>query len=118
MDADQSGQSNDADPSTALESSEGSGSRGKIDRQITKLRLPRVGDIPFEPKLRTNRRGELEMERREVEHGTMKGKFGVVDTIGRIWIRDKAHADVPDHWDVQIDLGKSYIRVDDSGNEI
>jgi hypothetical protein len=41
-----------------------------------------------------------------------------VDVQGRIWIRDRAHADVPDHWDVQIDDGDRYIRVDNDGNQL
>ena len=40
------------------------------------------------------------------------GKPGSVDDQGRIWIRDRAHAKLPDHWDVQIDDGADYIRID------
>jgi hypothetical protein len=47
-----------------------------------------------------------------------RGKRGYVDDQGRIWIKDRAHADVPDHWDVQIDDGEDYIRVDQNGGAI
>jgi hypothetical protein len=43
---------------------------------------------------------------------------GYQDMAGRIWIRDLAHAGVPDHWDVQVNGGQSYFRVDDNGNVI
>jgi|SRR5579872_3153520 len=95
-----------------------SGFPDKIDRQIERAGLPRTGAVPFEPTIRTNRRGQPEIEKAEVEHGPKKGKKGFVDKKGRIWIRDRAHADVPDHWDVQIDGGKKYIKVDDRGAEI
>jgi hypothetical protein len=41
-----------------------------------------------------------------------------VDEEGRIWIRDYEHADLPDHWDVQIDGGTDYIRIGLDGNEV
>ena len=80
--------------------------------------MPRTGQIPFDPMLTTNRRGNQIIEKAEVEHGPKKGKKGYVDTSGRIWIRDRGHADYPNHWDVQIDEGVDYVRVDDSGNVI
>lgn len=80
--------------------------------------MPRSGSVPFEPKLTTNRRGAQVIEKAVVQYGTKKRKKGYVDTTGRIWVRDRTHADVPDHWDVQIDEGKDYIRVDSSGEQI
>ncbi len=50
--------------------------------------------------------------------GPKRGKRGYVDDQGRIWVKDHAHAGVPEHWDVQIDDGADYIRVDLSGNEL
>jgi hypothetical protein len=58
------------------------------------------------------------IEKRAVTRGPKKLKRGYVDTQGRIWVKDRAHADVEDHWDVQIDDGADYFRVDQSGNEI
>jgi hypothetical protein len=68
--------------------------------------------------LTTNRRGEQVIEKAEVTYGPKQGKKGYVDSDGRIWVRDRGHAQLPDHWDVQIDEGRDYIRVDDSGNLI
>jgi hypothetical protein len=39
-----------------------------------------------------------------------------VDTQGRIWIKCLAHGTYPDHWDVQVDQGMDYFRVDPDGN--
>ncbi len=44
------------------------------------------------------------------------GRMGWVDVAGRIWLRDRAHAGLPDHWDVQENDGTAYFRVDDAGN--
>lgn len=44
------------------------------------------------------------------------GRMGWVDLDGRIWLRDRAHAGLPDHWDVQEDKGATYFRVDNDGN--
>ena len=44
------------------------------------------------------------------------GRMGWVDLDGRIWLRDRAHAGLPDHWDVQEDNGATYFRVDNNGN--
>ena len=44
------------------------------------------------------------------------GRMGWVDLDGRIWLRDRAHAGLPDHWDVQEDDGRTYFRVGDDGN--
>ena len=90
----------------------------KIARQIKKAGLPENGDEPYRPMLLKNRSGEDMIEKREVFHGPKCGKRGWVDERGRIWIRDYAHADVPDHWDVQIDDGRSYIRVGFDGSVI
>lgn len=88
----------------------------KIDRQIENAGLPRVGAIPFVPKTSKNRRGDLVIEKAEVQYGPKKGKRGYLDVHGRIWIRDRAHAGLPDHWDVQIDGGAAYLKVDNHGN--
>ena len=104
-------------PTKPVESN-GADSRSKIDKQIDKLGLPRSGDHPFRPKIKINRRGVEEIEKAEVSEGPKKGKKGFVDEIGRIWIRDCAHSGLPDHWDIQIDGGKRYIRVNDRGMEI
>jgi hypothetical protein len=90
----------------------------KVQKQIEKAGLPQDGEVPFEPKLTTNRRGDRVAEKAEVQHGPKQGKKGYVDSSARIWIRDRGHADLPDHWDVQIDEGLDYIRVDDAGNVI
>jgi hypothetical protein len=51
-----------------------------------------------------------------VTYGPKSGKCGYVDVNGRIWIKDRAHAGDPDHWDVQENGGKEYFRVDQNGN--
>lgn len=90
----------------------------KIAHQITKVGLPRTGNIPFRPEITKNRRGEGQIEKAPVSHGPKKGKKGYLDCDGRIWIKDRGHAGQPDHWDVQIDGGLRYIKVDLHGNEI
>jgi hypothetical protein len=85
---------------------------------MKKACLPTGGARPFKPKLTKNQRGELVIEKKAVTKGPKRGKKGFVDDQGSIWIRDRAHADVPDHWDVQIDGGEEYIRVDQNGNEL
>jgi hypothetical protein len=90
----------------------------KVEGQIARAGLPRSGTIPFEPKLTVNRRGDQVIEKSEVIHGPKKGKRGYIDLQGRIWVKDRTHSGLPDHWDVQIDGGKDYIRVDFSGNEL
>lgn len=90
----------------------------KVTRQIERAGLPLSGDEPFVPKMVVSRRGRKEIEKATVNHGPKQGKRGYVDVHGRIWIRDRAHADKPDHWDVQIDDGKDYFRVDNEGNRI
>jgi hypothetical protein len=90
----------------------------KIDRQIGKAGLPRGGVVPFVPKLDKNTRGEDIIRKGTVNRGPKKGKKGYVDATGRIWVKDRAHAGIPDHWDVQEDGGKKYFRVDQNGNLI
>jgi hypothetical protein len=90
----------------------------KIIEQMRKAGLPTTGRHPFVPKIITNRTGDPIIEKRAVLDGPKKGKRGFVDAQGRIWIKDRAHANVPDHWDVQIDDGDDYFRVDLTGNEI
>jgi hypothetical protein len=55
---------------------------------------------------------------RAVAKGAKTGKKGFVDDQGRIWIRDRGQAGLPDHWDVQIDGGDDYFRVDVNGEEL
>lgn len=88
----------------------------KIDKQIDNAGLPRGGSVPFIPQLVKNRRGNPIIKKGTVQHGPKKGKKGFVDTQGRIWIKDRAHAGDPDHWDVQEDGGKKYFRIDVNGN--
>jgi hypothetical protein len=80
--------------------------------------LPSIGTHPFTPSLVKNRNNEDIIEKRAPSKGPKRGKRGYVDDQGRIWIRDRAHANVPEHWDVQIDDGEDYIRVDLNGNEV
>ncbi len=90
----------------------------RIIDQMKRAGLPLSGPHPFVPKLTTNRRGDQVIEKKAPTKGPKRGKRGYVDDQGRIWIKDWAHADVPDHWDVQIDDGVGYVRVDQSGNEL
>jgi len=90
----------------------------KIVRQIEKAALPTGGSVPFEPKLVKNRNGNPVIKKDVITHGPKKGKVGYVDVKGRIWIKDRAHAGDPDHWDVQEDGGQKYIRVDLQGDEL
>lgn len=90
----------------------------KIDRQIQKAGLPTGGQVPFVPMLDKNRKGEIIIRKATVQKGPKKGGKGFVDTNGRIWIKDRAHAGDPDHRDVQEDAGETYIRVDFNGNKI
>jgi hypothetical protein len=87
----------------------------KIERQIDKAGLPRGGGVPFVPQLDYNRRGKQTIRKAGITHGPKKGKMGYVDAQGRIWIKDRAHAGDPDHWDVQEDGGMKYFRVDMQG---
>jgi hypothetical protein len=90
----------------------------KIIEQINKAGLPTSGRHPFKPQLTKNQRGDEIIVKRAVAKGPKAGKRGYVDDQGRIWIKDRAHGGLPDHWDVQIDDGADYIRVDESGNEV
>jgi hypothetical protein len=88
----------------------------KIARQIENAGLPNGGAVPFEPLLESNKRGSQTIVKKVVAYGPKKGKRGYVDANRRIWIKDRAHGDDPDHWDVQEDGGKEYFRVDLQGN--
>jgi RHS repeat-associated protein len=90
----------------------------KIQDQIKRAGLPQSGNRPFIASTKKNSRGEEEIEKAEVQHGPKRGKRGYVDREGRIWIKDYAHAGYPDHWDVQIDGGRDYIKVGLDGNEL
>ncbi len=88
----------------------------KVKRQIEKAGLPPGGSVPFIPQLETNKQGKPIIQKSAVQHSPKKGKIGYVDTQGRVWIKDRAHAGDPDHWDVQEDGGKKYFLVDLQGN--
>jgi hypothetical protein len=95
-----------------------SGLPQKIIEQIQRAGLPTVGMHPFIPKLVRNARGEPVIEKRAVLKGPKQGKKGYVDTQDRIWVKDRSHSTVPDHWDVELAGGEDYFRVDLNGNEI
>jgi hypothetical protein len=89
----------------------------KIDRQIRNAGLPTGGQMPFIPQLVKNKSGDVIIKKAPVLHGPKKGKHGYLDTMGRVWVRDRAHANYPDHWDVQENGGTiGYTRVDSHGN--
>ena len=88
----------------------------KIIDQMAKAGLPTSGTHSFVPKLTTNRQGEPTIEKLPIAIGPKAGKRGYVDVQGRIWIKDRAHSGLPDHWDVQINGGEEYFRVDQHGN--
>ena len=90
----------------------------KVKKQIAKQKLPRNGDEPFKPRLRSNRREQQVLERKKVLLGPKKGEVGFVDIQGRVWVKDAAHANLPEHWDVQIDDGKGYLRIDLDGKRL
>jgi hypothetical protein len=87
----------------------------KVIDQLDKAGLPTGGTYPFRPKLVKNRKGEEIIEKQSVQKGPKKGKKGFLDDQGRIWIKDRSHAGLPDHWDVQIQAGEDYFRVDRNG---
>lgn len=99
-----------------MATSPNNGSSSKVDREIKKAGLPTGGPVPFVPQLDKNKKGEPILRRWTIPHGPKKGKKGYVDTLGRIWIKCLAHGAYPDHWDVQLDQGKDYFRVDMDGN--
>jgi len=79
--------------------------------------LPTGGAFPFDPQLEKNRKGKTVIRKLKITHGPKKNKVGYVDKKGRIWIKDRAHDDYPDHWDVQENGGKQgHTRVDPDGN--
>lgn len=92
------------------------GSSSKVDRQIRKAGLPTGGPVPFVPQLDKNKKGDPMLRRGTIQHGPKRGKKGYVDSQGRIWIKCLAHGTYPDHWDVQMDGGRDYFRVDPDGN--
>jgi hypothetical protein len=95
-----------------------SGLPQKIIDQIKSIELPTEGQHPFQPKLGKNKKGEAIIEKRAIQKGPKAGKRGYVDDQDRIWIKDRAHAGIADHWDVQIDDGDAYFRVGLKGDEI
>jgi hypothetical protein len=90
----------------------------KVLNQIAKAGLPTGGQHPFKPRMVTNRKGEQIIDKGKVQKGKKRGKVGYVDEQGRIWVKDHAHAGLLDHWDVQVDGGDDYFRVDLNGNPI
>lgn len=90
----------------------------KVIDQIANAGLPTGGQHPFEPRIVTNRKGEPIIDKQVVQKGKRRGKKGYVDDQGRTWVKDHSHAGLPDHWDVQIDDGDDYFRVDVNGNEM
>jgi hypothetical protein len=88
----------------------------KVERQIGKAGLPTGGPVPFVPQLDKNKKGDPIIRRGTILYGPKQGKKGYVDTQGRIWVKCLAHGSYPDHWDVQVDQGKDYFRVDMDGN--
>ena len=90
----------------------------KVLRQLEKAGLPRAGHRPFRPRLTTNRRGETIVARAAPAIGPRRRRVGWVDEDGNIWIRDPAHAGLPDHWDVQLDGGRDYVRVGVDGRTL
>jgi hypothetical protein len=67
---------------------------------------------------RRSKKGDLEIVKRRTTKAPKdrRQKVGYVDWQGRIWIKDRAHGDYPDHWDVQEGGGEEYFRVDMAGN--
>lgn len=90
----------------------------KVEEQLKHAGLPDCGQVPFVPELSKNRRGETIVKKARIQFGPKKDKVGYVDKDRRIWVRDVAHAGLPDHWDVQIDGGRDYLKVDDQGNQL
>ena len=89
----------------------------KVRDQLAKAKLPTSGAYIFRPRLTKNKRDQMIVERAEARSApaAQAGRMGWVDMEGRIWLRDRAHAGLPDHWDVQEDDGTTYFRVDDDG---
>lgn len=90
----------------------------EIVQQMKKAGLPQSGPHPFVPRIKINSRGKPEIDKRFPGRGPRRRKKGWVDSQGRIWIKDRAHAHLPDHWDVQINDGEEHIRVGLDGSEI
>lgn len=89
-----------------------------VRQQIEKLGLPLTGTHSFQPQLVTNRKGKQHLGRRAISFGPKEGLVGYLDEQDRIWIKDRAHSGLPDHWDVQIAGGDRYLRVGLDGEEI
>ena len=86
--------------------------------QVRELRLPTGGACPFDPAFRRSPSGVDLIRRGAIDHGPKRDKAGFRDKQGRIWIRDRAHGGVPEHWNVQIDGGRRSDRVGDDGNSL
>ncbi len=90
----------------------------RIEEQMRNAGLPFAGQHSFKPKIVKNRRNEDIIDKQVITKGPKRGKKGYVDDQERIWIKDWTHAGLPDHWDVQINGGDDYFRVDKDGNEV
>lgn len=90
----------------------------KVIEQIKNAGLPTGGSHPFVPRLAKNRKRETIIDKKMISQGKKRGKIGFVDVHGHIWLKDGAHAGLPDHWDVQLQGGEDYFRIDMGGNPI
>lgn len=95
-----------------------SGLPQKIIEQINGAGLPTAGRHSFNPRLTRNKKGKPIIQKKTVQKGRKKGKKGFVDDQDRIWVRDRSHAGLPDHWDVQLNEGADYMRIGMDGEEI
>ena len=104
-----------------------------FDEKTVEAVWRKATEIPGYPSFRTDtcgamiqreKHGKIEQYGWEVDHkkavakGPKKGKRGYVDEQDRIWVKDRSHAGLPDHWDVQINEGEDYFRVDQNGDEV
>lgn len=84
---------------------------------LKKAGLPTHGALAFEPEFDTSKKGETIIKKARVEYGPKAGKYGYVDTQGRIWVKERAHGKYADHWYVQENGGKlGRTRVNSDGN--
>ncbi len=82
----------------------------KVNNIIEGKGLPTSGKNKFDPKIVSNRKGQQVIATKEVDCGPKGIKKGFVDKEGNVWVKDTAHGNVPEHWDVQMPDG-SYDRV-------
>lgn len=113
----------DASPvsETAGEDSIHLGKKEDDEADKQKLREKALGfGLPasFKPKFEKNKGGKWILMKKPAPaaKGNAKDREGWVDEEGRIWIRNYAHAGYPDHWDVQMDGGATYMNVKVDGS--